>query len=84
MSAESSEARTLPLRGFARLTVEERTGLSRKGGEAAHAKGTAHEFTSEEAKRAGRRGGLEVAKRRREAKEAEPSVEPATDKATGT
>lgn len=31
--------------------------IARKGGRAAHQKGTAHEFTSEEAREAGRRGG---------------------------
>jgi general stress protein YciG len=31
--------------------------LARKGGQAAHAAGTAHEFTSEEARDAGRKGG---------------------------
>lgn len=31
--------------------------ISSKGGKAAHAKGTAHEWTSEEAQEAGRKGG---------------------------
>jgi general stress protein YciG len=31
--------------------------ISRKGGKAAHSAGTAHEFTSEEAREAGRKGG---------------------------
>lgn len=31
--------------------------IASKGGKAAHAKGTAHEFTSEEAREAGRKGG---------------------------
>lgn len=31
--------------------------IASKGGRAAHAKGTAHEFTSEEAREAGRKGG---------------------------
>jgi uncharacterized protein len=31
--------------------------LARKGGQAAHAAGTAHQFTSEEARDAGRKGG---------------------------
>ncbi len=31
--------------------------IASKGGKAAHEKGTAHEFTSEEAARAGRKGG---------------------------
>ena len=36
--------------------------IASKGGKAAHAKGTAHEFTSEEARRAGRKGGKARAK----------------------
>lgn len=32
--------------------------IASKGGKAAHRKGTAHEFTSEEARAAGRAGGL--------------------------
>jgi general stress protein YciG len=51
--------------------------ISRKGGKAAHSAGTAHEFTSDEARAAGRKGGLAShAKRRRAAEAAEkPSGE---------
>ena len=52
MTEESKKAR-----GFARLSPEQRHEISRLGGKAAHAKGTAHEFTHEEAQRAGRKGG---------------------------
>lgn len=38
--------------------------IASKGGKAAHAKGTAHEFTPEEAREAGRRGGMVVSKNR--------------------
>ena len=34
--------------------------IARMGGQAAHAQGMAHEFTSEEAREAGRKGGLKV------------------------
>lgn len=44
-------------RGFALLPPEERAEIARLGGLAAHAKGVGHEFTPEEAKEAGRRGG---------------------------
>ena len=44
-------------RGFASLSVEQRREISKKGGIAAHAAGTAHEFSREEAVRAGRLGG---------------------------
>jgi general stress protein YciG len=38
--------------------------IARKGGKAAHEKGTAHEFSSEEAKLAGRKGGVAVSQDR--------------------
>jgi general stress protein YciG len=39
--------------------------IASKGGRAAHARGTAHEFTSEEAAEAGRKGGRAVSRDRR-------------------
>lgn len=45
-------------RGFATMDPEKVRQLASLGGRAAHAQGTAHEFTSEEAREAGRRGGL--------------------------
>lgn len=44
-------------RGFASMDRKKQREIARKGGRAAHAKGTAHEWTSEEARRAGRKGG---------------------------
>lgn len=44
-------------RGFAAMTPERQREICSKGGIAAHKKGTAHEWTSEEAKVAGRKGG---------------------------
>jgi general stress protein YciG len=38
--------------------------IASKGGRAAHAKGTAHEFTPEEAREAGRKGGMVVSQNR--------------------
>ena len=43
--------------GFASMDEDERQRIASKGGKAAHEKGTAHEFTSEEAREAGRKGG---------------------------
>jgi general stress protein YciG len=40
--------------------------IASKGGKAAHQKGTAHEWTSEEARNAGRKGGIASHRRRRE------------------
>jgi uncharacterized protein len=44
-------------RGFAGMDPAKQREIASKGGKAAHAKGTAHEFTSEEAREAGRKGG---------------------------
>lgn len=44
-------------RGFAGMDPAKQREIASKGGKAAHAKGTAHEFTSEEARAAGRKGG---------------------------
>lgn len=44
-------------RGFASMSPERQREIARKGGRAAHEKGTAHEWTSDEARAAGRKGG---------------------------
>jgi len=45
-------------RGFAAMDPELVKEISSKGGKAAHLAGTAHEFTSDKAREAGRKGGL--------------------------
>jgi hypothetical protein len=45
-------------RGFRSLSEEERRLVASLGGKAAHAKGKRHVFTSEEARAAGRKGGV--------------------------
>lgn len=47
-------------RGFASMTPERRKEIARMGGKSAHALGVAHRFTVEEARAAGRKGGLAV------------------------
>lgn len=44
-------------RGFASMTAEKQREIASKGGREAHRKGTAHQWTSEEARKAGRKGG---------------------------
>lgn len=44
-------------RGFAAMSPEKQREIASLGGKAAHAKGTAHEFSPEEAREAGRKGG---------------------------
>jgi general stress protein YciG len=43
--------------GFAAWDPDKRRQVASRGGKAAHAKGTAHKFTPDEAQRAGRKGG---------------------------
>ncbi len=52
-------------RGFAAMDKDAQRAIASKGGRAAHARGTAHEFTSEEAAEAGRKGGRTVSRDRR-------------------
>lgn len=51
-------------RGFASMDPQRQREIASKGGKAAHAKGTAHEFDSDEARRAGRKGGEVVSRNR--------------------
>ena len=44
-------------RGFASMSTEKQREIASKGGRAAHEKGTAHEWTADEARSAGRKGG---------------------------
>lgn len=46
------------------MTPEQRSEIARKGGRASHASGNAHQFTKEEARSAGRIGGLSVSQNR--------------------
>jgi general stress protein YciG len=45
-------------RGFASMSPDKQREIASKGGRAAHAKGTAHEWSSDEAREAGRKGGM--------------------------
>jgi general stress protein YciG len=51
-------------RGFASMDPQKQREIASKGGKAAHAKGTAHEFSSEEARQAGSKGGKVVSQNR--------------------
>jgi general stress protein YciG len=52
-------------RGFAAIDRKLLAEIASKGGKAAHTAGTAHEFTSDEARAAGRKGGLATHAKRR-------------------
>ena len=62
-------------RGFASMDRAKQREIASKGGKAAHQKGTAHEWTSDEAREAGRKGGSVTGKRKRALDEATPATE---------
>lgn len=53
-------------RGFASMDRGKQREIASKGGKAAHHKGSAHEWTSEEARAAGRKGGMASHRRKQE------------------
>ena len=53
-------------RGFASMDRAKQREIASKGGKAAHQKGTAHEWTSEEAREAGRKGGMASHRRKQQ------------------
>jgi general stress protein YciG len=53
-------------RGFASMDRSKQREIASKGGKAAHQKGTAHEWTSDEAREAGRKGGMASHRRKQE------------------
>jgi general stress protein YciG len=57
------------LHGFAAWSKERQREAASKGGKTAHALGTAHKFSGDEAREAGRRGGLAIAAKKRRMKE---------------
>ena len=72
--AASEEGKPKRPRGFAAMDRKLVSEIARKGGKAAHSAGTAHEFTSEEARVAGRKGGRAThAKRRKLVEDQAPS-----------
>src|SRR5471030_1273092 len=64
-SGQAGVQKTSAKRGFAAMSEAQQREIASKGGQAAHQKGTAHEFDTEEARRAGQKGG-EVVSRDRE------------------
>ena len=62
-------------RGFASMNREKQREIASKGGKAAHAKGTAHEWSPSEAREAGRKGGI-ASHRQRPDGEAESAASP--------
>jgi general stress protein YciG len=57
-------------RGFASMDPAKQREIASKGGRAAHEKGTAHEWSSEEAREAGRKGGMAGHRRKQQSERA--------------
>lgn len=62
-SAEKGETTSRP-RGFAAMTSDRQRQIASLGGRTAHERGQAHQFSSEEARQAGRKGGQTVSRDR--------------------
>jgi general stress protein YciG len=69
-------------RGFASMDRNKQRDIASKGGKAAHQKGTAHEWTSEEAREAGRNGGMASHRRKQEQQPAPDANTPETNAGT--
>jgi general stress protein YciG len=62
---QTSNERQKARRGFAAMSPERQRQIARQGGKAAHQQGVAHQWSREEAKEAGRKGGRASGDRRR-------------------
>lgn len=62
---ETSTPKEKKPRGFAAMDPEKQRQIASKGGKIAHERGHAHEFTPEEAREAGRKGGQTVSRDRK-------------------
>src|SRR5687768_17678331 len=65
-------------RGFAAMDRKKVSEIASKGGKAAHAAGTAHQFTSDEARVAGKKGGVAPHVRRGRGPRITPAEQPAS------
>ena len=63
-ASNGSQQRSKSKRGFASMDAARQREIASKGGRAAHAKGTAHEWSSDEARVAGQKGGIAVSRDR--------------------
>jgi len=79
-----AESKTPRPRGFAAMDRSLVSDIARKGGKAAHSAGTAHQFTSEEARVAGQKGGRATHAKRRKLSESRASAPSARQDTTKT
>jgi hypothetical protein len=70
-------------RGFASMDRSKQREIASKGGKAAHQKGSAHEWTSEEAREAGRKGGMASHRRKQERQQANDTTDAAPQDVAG-
>jgi general stress protein YciG len=70
-------------RGFASMDRNKQREIASKGGKAAHQKGTAHEWTSEEAREAGRKGGMASHRRKQQQQPTDQATDRADDSGLG-
>ena len=70
-------------RGFASMDRNKQREIASKGGKAAHQKGTAHEWTSEEAREAGRKGGMASHRRKQDGDDSPPGEQTASESIVG-
>jgi general stress protein YciG len=70
-------------RGFASMDRTKQREIASKGGKAAHQKGSAHEWTSEEAREAGRKGGMASHRRKQERQQASDTADDAPRELAG-
>ncbi len=61
-------------RGFAAMSPEKQKEIASRGGKSAHQKGTAHQFTTEEARQAGTKGGRAAADKKKDLGEGSSST----------
>jgi general stress protein YciG len=57
MAEMNNQTQKKSVRGFAAMNTEKQREIARKGGRAAHEQGVAHEWSSNEAREAGKKGG---------------------------
>lgn len=57
MNNQKQNGQRKSVRGFAAMDAEKQKEIARKGGRAAHEQGVAHEWSSQEAREAGKKGG---------------------------
>jgi len=73
--SKPAEPRPRKRRGFAAMDPRKVSEIASKGGKAAHRAGTAHEFTPEEAREAGRKGGYATHAKRKAAESSSSALE---------